>query len=202
MNQINVCSHWRSGTHLIMAYLFENYIFKGNLDVLVSAATMRWAADPKHTGMTRVPWGGLFGSHEKFTHQKPKLNNILYIYRHPLDVLKAHWQFSPTIEPCEKWIVKDRVKFWYDHVQSYVGNSHMVKFEDLIEPLNTINVVTKAAAAFKLNLKPTAPFRLIHEQVGWIPALMPTHAWNQSYVADLVKQVVPHGFMGYNIKDL
>jgi len=194
-NLVRVCSHPRSGTHMLLAILYKNFEFNQDISLVLSPRGMKWVDG--RTKQVLVPWGKLHGTHKKFGVSKtdPK-KRLIYLIRHPVDVMSSFWRFANNDLSTEEYIKKSRIQFWYDSVKSYEGHAIFVRYEDLINDKQFVPELEKIRAAYKLKPKSGYPIK-INEMVGWIPLNPKSTTYNREYVTDLVKKVVPQGFFGY-----
>lgn len=202
---IKVCSHLRSGTHFLMATLYKNFQFSEDLSEVITVPNAKWYSTDKDTVV--VPWQKLFGSHTKFEECGISSNEILYIVRHPIDCLFSLWRgvgWQPTLT-FEDWLIEpdllfgvNKVQYWYDHVLSYITKVFFIKYEDLYH--NNENILHIVSDYFKLKRK-NAKFERIDEVVGWSPnGAKPGFCKLASEKSrELVRKVVPHDFLGYEI---
>ena len=94
---MKIYSHKRSGTHLLMATLWENFHFRDvESEVVKIDAGKRFVIDG-HTysagSKVPMPWRALFGSHDvRRKGAPPRPPDVLYIVRHPIPVLMSQWR--------------------------------------------------------------------------------------------------------------
>jgi len=202
---LKVHSHMRSGTHLLMATLAENFEL-GDLSIEVDLPGQRWHA----TGQARavVPWGRLFGDHEPFPDSRTSPEKILYIVRDPRDTLHSLWRFEAPATPLGEFLTRERIHYWYRHASDYCAHVCWIRYEDLTGD-GFEKVMAQVAGRFGLRARAgegssgegAGPFRRVEEPVGWSPGSGRQGRWRE-WPAEWCARfatVVPAGFLGYSL---
>jgi len=131
---IKVYGFRRSGNHLLMASLWQNFQFPEE-GRLIYADGLRWYAD----GATEahVPWAGLFGGHIEYSADECSPEHAVYIVRHPVDCLYSHWRGFGAGKEIQEHITRELIREWRRHVESYSKQQiFLVRYERLAtEPL-------------------------------------------------------------------
>jgi hypothetical protein len=199
---LKVHSHRRSGTHLLMATLAENFEL-GDLSIEVDVPGQRWHASGEARAV--VPWGRLFGDHEPYLDTRASPERILYIVRDPRDTLDSLWRFEAPATPLGQFLTLDRIRHWHRHASGYCARVFWIRFEDLTGD-RFESVMAEIAGRFGLRSRApeVAPgrggrFRRIREPVGWSPG-PGRQGWWRDWPAEWRARfaaVIPAGFLGY-----
>lgn len=192
---LKVCSHPRSGTHYLMAMLWANFDFGEDLELEAHADGRLWC-DGKRTKL-KVPWGKLFGTHNQHSEHDIPDDDILYIVRNPLEVVRSNWEFHGTPGTINEYATNERIKYWHDHVCRYSGPIMCVSYERLMAM--PVAVLEDIRACFSLQRK-TRKYHLITEVVGWLPkARMDIREGYNTATLDRFRNIIGAEFMGYRI---
>jgi len=186
---IKICSHRRSGTHFLMASIYENFEV-GNQCGAIKVAGQQWYKDGKE--IASIPWCNLFGAHGSLSEAYRKripYQNILYIVRHPYDCLYSLWRFWDHRDERKRetelidFMSADRICRWRDHVTSYIGVP-TARYEDLCS--NFTGVMERIEEQFDLKRK-HAEIKRPKGLVGWSPQEGHTGYWQDADPAILHK---------------
>lgn len=200
---LRICSHKRSGTHLLAALLYENFEFEDVSIEAVVHAEKSFTRDGITYGVGNrvvIPWGKLWGTHN--TYNPPWIDDptkILYIVRHPVRTLMSYWKMmDPMAEEKEKFLGEDRIKFWYRHAKGYTQNGcYYVKYEDLVKKRRTVlNEIGEHYCIKKKRFN----YRGIKNRVGWSSdqSPVPREKLDKDTI-ERFKDIIPEGFLGYDI---
>lgn len=167
---LKVYSHKRSGTHLLMATLWQNFKFPDTTLPMKLNRGFKFALD---NGVMNakvdidIPWGRLWGSHSVY---KPRSKNtpskILYIVRHPIPTLISLWRMmDPSSRKQDLYLNERKIEYWKAHILSYTENCHWIRYEDLVNEKHddTLETIT---GWFNLTKK-EPKFSRLKERVGW-----------------------------------
>jgi hypothetical protein len=161
----SVRSHPRSGTHLLMATLYENFMLP-ECAAEIESEGLAWY----ETGETRarVPWAGLFGGHSPWAAGGDS-TAVIYIVRHPHDCLYSCWR-AWDADRCgpDESMTPEWIEHWRQHVLSFVdAGCFWIKYEDLVA--DCAAVLARIEQRLGLTRR-TADFRRVDHPVGWSPA--------------------------------
>ena len=202
---IAICSHKRSGTHLLAATIFQNFKLPDMSLVTPIHAGKRFVRGEEESEVgsrATIPWGGLWGSHNFYNPKWAKNpDKILYIVRHPVRTMVSYWRFVDPLQKDvpERYLSEGRAKFWYRHAKGYTQNCHWVRYEDLVGDSHD-NVLSDIAEWFGLEKKQDGYSR-VEERVGWYSDSTPTQSKETVQMAkDSLGKVLPDGFLGYDIE--
>lgn len=198
---LRVCSHRRSGTHFLMASIYQNFHLdkKALMNSRVEVRGQTW-----HTGEEKaaVPWCHLQGVHDMYDQAVKKLppQKILYIVRHPVDCLYALYRFWGKGD-ADSWISDTRIARWLRHAKGYTENvPYFIRYEDLKDPANTQEIFSTIAEVY--NLIPVhSEYTLVDHLVGWSPKeglSGYSDRLNDDTLARF-RRLIPEGFLGYEI---
>ena len=168
---IKVCSHRRSGTHFLMASIYENFEV-GDQTGAIKVAGQCWHENGKE--IASIPWCNLFGAHGPLSAACKKnipYKRLLYVVRHPYDCLFSLWRFwhqkdekGNDIDLID-FMSTERICRWRDHVTSYAG-VRTIRYEDLCERFD----VVMSMIGEKYGLTPKhSEIRRPEGLVGWSP---------------------------------
>lgn len=201
-----ICSHKRSGTHLLAATLWKNFQLPDMLVVAPIHQGKRFVLGEEEWSVgerARIPWGGLWGSHNFYNSNWVKSKGkILYIVRHPARTLMSYWRF---LDPeCHNdpdlYLGEYRVRFWYRHARGYTKNCHWIRYEDLVGEEHDV-VLDRVREWFGLKKKERRYHR-VKERVGWYSADVPTQLKQpEQGLIETCANVLPDGFLGYDIRN-
>jgi len=175
---IKVCSHRRSGTHLLMKSLYDNFILPDvGKYVDTSDAQMDWydgtdGIDGIDGKMVYVPWIKLFHTHN-YAHEMNfdnfDKNKCIYIFRNGIDVLCSFYRSFKIEKDFNEWIADHIIKGWLYHVISWfeAGGIYVVCFDDLIDDFD--KTMSKIEVHFDLKRKHDGFIRT-DKRVGWSPS--------------------------------
>jgi len=201
---VDICSHKRSGTHLLAATIWENFILP---DVSVSTTIHRgkkfiirdkeWIPGDRVT----IPWGGLWRSHN-FFQPSNATHKTLYIVRNPINVLISYWRLMDPL--CRKdpeiYLGEERIAFWVRHATGYTNNCHWIKYEDLVG-LKHDQVLEQIRRWFNLE-KRHPEYKRVKYYLGWYPDKTPIQPKApSSKLRQRLKENIPDNFLGYNIEE-
>ena len=168
MTDIKVVSFRRSGTHYLMALLWENFSL-GETSGTEPVRDRKWAGEVDN-GRASIPWKRLFGGHWAHSVHKQKapwpeeLN--LYIVRHPYCCLRSLWLLYGAGESFEAFCRDDRLEAWCEHVVSWL-DTKAVTYEQLCaSPIQTLTWIQQQ---YNLKRREDGPFKLVNKSVGWNP---------------------------------
>lgn len=189
---LKVCSHQRSGVHLLMALLAGNFDFKENLEEEFHAEGRNWYSGGKKVV---VPWGGLFGTHEPCGDSVD--GTILYLIRNPLECLRSCWEFDGCKGSLTEFCTDERIKYWHDHTKHYCRNNAFVRYEDLVaSPIQTLE---KIRLTFNLKRKHLR-YKTISTRVGWNPLQrMGARDGYRLSTVDRIRGIIGEEYRGYRI---
>jgi len=164
-----VCSHKRSGTHLLAATIYKNF----ELPDMSIHATIRSGmkfifGDQEWEQRATIPWGKLCSNHNFYNpawYKEPQ--NIIYIVRHPIPTLTSLWRImDPELKnDPDLYLGSDRIEYWQRHVKGFTQNCFWIRYEDLIDEKHDEILET---ISDKFNLTPKlSEFERVEESVGW-----------------------------------
>lgn len=162
---IRVFSYKRSGTHLMMATIWNNFKL-GDVSRIMHDPQKKFYIGGMHKKI--VPWANIFGGHntindERMSRTPPK--NILYIVRNPINVFKSNYKFEPYKISFDKYCSKNRILMWDRHVRGFWNAANLiVRFEDLID--NPKNIIDKIDKLFDID-RNSDRYKIIRRKVGW-----------------------------------
>lgn len=203
---IDICSHKRSGTHLLAATIQRNFelpdmtikavIHQGKKFII---GDQEWKPGER----AAIPWGALWRTHNFFNPSwVTDPEKILYIVRNPVNTLMSYQRLMDPL--CEKapetFIGQPGVRFWFKHAKGYTKHCHWVRYEDLVGERHD-EVLGQIAAWFGLQPK-YAKFVRVEEHVGWYSAETPRQTLSSEGLVEACKAVVPEGFLGYTKEQL
>lgn len=200
---IKVCSHKRSGTHLLCATLEKNFsLGDASLSVSIPAGKKFILGGKVYNPGERVsiPWGKLWGTHNFFNirwHGENK-DKILYIVRHPVDTIMSYWRFvGPGSEKdISFYISEERVRFWYRHVTGYIKNCLWIHFEDIVGPRHDY-FLDKIREHFNLEKK-HKNYHRVQDTIGWYSDSKQEYGEISEELISDCNIVLPENFLGYN----
>lgn len=183
-----VCSHQRSGTHLLAASIKKNFNV-GNVSGSIEVKDQEWYKTGS-CDSSKMIWFDLIGSHKKYPNCKStgsgfNDNQIVYVMRDPVDTLWSYFHFlnrSPKTpgmpghdhpskyDSFNNWISISSVEYWKKHVGSYMSNDFpIVRFENLSGDEDGFNREMKKIGNI-FNLKSDMKkYERVQEKVGWSP---------------------------------
>ena len=167
MVSVKVCSFPRSGTHLLMAYIYHNFDVGPGLERIVFVKDQQWSGTGTQEAV--VPWAGLFGAHHPLCQaRRLRKKEIVYIYRNPINCLYSNWKFfSGEDTSFLNWLSTVGILNWQQHVQDYRKSCFSIKYEDLRD--DPERVLTILQRHFKLKRRRIKDWILIKNPVGWTP---------------------------------
>ena len=189
---LKVCSHRRSGTHLLMAYLWANFDFGQDLTVESHADGNKW-----YTGGTNVPvpWGKLFGTHNPNADSVE--GTILYIHRNPLECMRSCYEFDGCKGSLNEYATDKRIKYWKDHVEHYCRHYGFVNYESLVT--NPISIMHGLKELFNLK-KQDIRYKTINNRVGWrAKRKMADREGYSPETIDRFRNIIGEEYRGYRI---
>jgi len=166
---IKIYSYKRSGTHLLMKSLYDNFeISDTALNIKSSNCNLHWynQNDKALNGVT-VPWGKLFGSHSLPNKVNFNKQRSIYIFRSGIDVLWSNHRTFKIKKDFNDWITQKVIENWMNHVIMWLQvGIYSIQFEELIQDFDKtiINIETK----FKLKRK-NLNFTKTDIIIGWSP---------------------------------
>ena len=192
---LNVCSYRRSGTHYLMALIAANFKFKEDLRLEAETGhENKWIGDGNIKAT--VPWGKLFLTHGHFGTALE--NNMVYIYRHPVDVFRSLWEFFGKPGGLNEFVTEDKIEDWIHHVNGYLNaDIYSVRYDHLTSmPISTLN---KLKDHFELKLK-DGEFHPVKERVGWKEKakMAETEGYSENTL-DLFRSVLGEEFRGFKL---
>lgn len=194
-DMLKVCSYRRSGTHYLMALLAANFKFKENLEQVASTEYgNKWVQSGKDC--ENVPWGKLFGTHS--VHNATEHRHLLYIYRHPVDVMRSLWEFHGKPGTLTEFVTPEKIRDWKRHVSSYIdANVYSVRYDQLCAtPISVLDGIRKR---FELKLI-DGEFHPVKERVGWKEkAKMAETEGYRTETLDIFSEVLGHSYRGFKI---
>lgn len=197
---LQVHSHLRSGTHLLMASIAANFEL-GNLDLDVELPGQRWHGDGRPQAI--VPWGRLFGDHNLFPHARTPPDKIVYIVRDPRDTMYSLWRFVGEDVPFEDFACVHRVRYWLQHASGYCAHVHWVRYEDLTGT-GFEDVLASIGRRFGLQRKHgrSGSLQAVRTPVGWSAGPGRSGYWREwsATLRNRFASVVPDGFLGYSMR--
>lgn len=172
-NVLQVYSHQRSGTHLLMEGLSRHFYPNRDLVLQVKNMLYRRYSDgimELSNQWIRVKGGKLFASHEFPEDCEWSKDNAIYIRRNGFDVLYSFFRLrmstSNEKQSFDQWLTEDRIRHWVFHVSKWMKTGvYVVRFEDL--SVNYEEEMRKIAKRFGFQNPPggyTKP-----GLVGWAP---------------------------------
>jgi hypothetical protein len=192
-----VCSHRRSGTHLLAATIWTNFYIK-NTEAIVEVEGQKWFASNQQKAL--VQWQRILGKHEPFSECGINKDCILYIVRHPVDCFYSFWNFMAFGRSIEEIITKDRIEYWYKHTKGYTNNCRWIRYEDLTgQRFDEILYFIEKEFSLRRRHK---NFIRINEKVGWSPkeAKSGYSSMIKPEILNLFKEIIPDGYLGYRIE--
>lgn len=165
MASLRICSYKRSGTHLLMAYIYHNFNIGSGYERIMRIKDQQWSGTGTEEAV--VPWARLFGSHHPLN-EIPKLNrkDILYIYRNPINCLYSNWRFF-GVGTFSDWITVVNILNWKQHVIDYRRCCFSIRYEDLCNnPITILKIIQKQ---FKLKRRQIEDWIKIKVPIGWTP---------------------------------
>lgn len=136
---LQVYSHQRSGTHLLMEGLDRHFYPKRNLLLKIGNARHRRYSDGTKTSKKKGPLvkgGKLFASHQFPESCKWSKKNAVYIRRDGFDVLHSFYRlrvYTMDEKPSfDEWLTEKRIRHWVLHVSKWMATGvYVVHFENL-----------------------------------------------------------------------
>jgi len=161
---VKVCSYRRSGTNYLMALMALNFRFDEDLkEEAESESGNKWILSGKTKDI--IPWGKLFGTHNEYN-GAINVAETIYIYRHPIDVLRSLFEFvhNPGTS-INNFVTDTRIKAWKDHVDGYINaGAFPVRYDQLCTmPVKTLTEISKR---FEIPLA-DGDYCPISQRVGW-----------------------------------
>jgi len=201
---IDICSHKRSGTHLLAASIWKNFELPDLTVRAVVHSGKKFVMGSKMwtTGdRVDIPWGGLWRSHNFFNppwFKDPK--RVLYIIRNPVDTLVSFWRFLDPLckDDLEVHFGKGRVAFWLKHVRGYTDNCRWVRYEDLVGDKHD-EVLDQIAEWFDLTARVDTYQRVVG-RVGWYSSESPVKSKRPTKtILRMIEKNFPDEFLGYSV---
>ena len=205
---VRVCSHMRSGTHLLMATLWKNFEFPDLSGKTKPQEGKQFIInDEPHTV---TPWLKLFSSHKEVERLKHPKDSVVYIVRHPKHTLRSLFRFTAPAEASySDWLKPSRIQGWYEHALGYTSKCYWVSYEDLLERPSC--VLCSIAAAFGLRLRHPSrqipdnqttwtwpELTVVQGKVGWVRTTQePSIEIDAEEELTRLRSVIPEGFLGY-----
>ena len=180
---IQVCSYRRSGTHLLMKSLYDNFVLpETGKDVDTSKAQMSWY-EGEENAVVFVPWIRLFHTHgyPKEVSYDPK--KVLYVFRSGKDVLRSYHRSFKITKEFNEWIDERIIKGWYYHLLDWLfAGVYSVCFDDLIHNFD----LTMKGIEQRFSLQRKADtFAFPSQKIGWSPSTPDDQPriWNEESLA-------------------
>ena len=220
---IQVCSHKRSGTHLLMATLEKNFELGrpvSGMDYVYGEGYLAEATPHQPPKVFQIdgkvqdviPWAKLFGSHQPFDSCDIPTEKILYIYRHPWDTLWSLFRFELKGEwltmgkdgkaGWDSWMTHQAQR-WYQHVKGYTESDCLTfRYENI--GYGHIDGHSSSIICQRFGLKwRHGTEQRITVNVGWKnPAYVGPKECPEDFkdiALKRIREVVPQGFCGYDI---
>lgn len=205
---VKVCSHPRSGTHLMEAFIGENFYPGRDLAV----APVRWG----HWSDLRVdeagnPYGKLFGGHGLPKEHLLRNAKVVYIYRDGRAVAHSVWRtpnflseatkreltFSEFLRAPLDWCCGPEIRatapltiaqHWHQHVDAWVSfarehdNVVVVRFEELMKDPRTVR--DQVRQRFFPRLREVPAVVTIDRPVGILPNEGSVDRWRDAFSAE------------------
>lgn len=204
---IQIFSHPRSGTHLLEAFIGEN--FYKNIDISLKDIIWGHWADRQKTNLVN-PYGKLFGSHIFPTRDILNIDYpSIYIYRDGRAVSYSIWKtlhflhpkynqlsFSNFLRTRIDWIGSPAFKckpkmtigeHWSKHVSGWLRygamnkNILIVKYEDLIRNPYQVYCLIRQRFFIHIELKKENQINIITKPLGLLPNKAKIDAWKELF---------------------
>lgn len=194
-NKLKVCSVRRSGTHLLMALIYSNFHFDYDLSLeMKTKYGNKWLLTGEKKAI--VPWGKLFGTHKIFDEE---YKDAIYIYRHPVDVMRSRWEFSGKAEKLFEFVTEEKVKNWKLHVDSYFeADVFTVNYNQLLS--TPVAVLSTIKNRYNLQMVDSKYRCRIKTRVGWQPKRRMTI--NEGYniaTLEMMRDILGVEYRGFRI---
>jgi len=194
-DMLKVCSYRRSGTHYLMALCAANFKFKEDLSIeAMTEQDNKWLGDGKTKAV--VPWGKLFLTHGNYGTALEE--NMIYIYRHPVDVFRSLWEFLGKKQTLVEFVTEAKIEEWKAHVDGYINAGvYSVRYDRLCAmPVATLNDIKNH---FELKLK-DGEFHPITERVGWKEKakIAETEGYSENTL-DMFRNVLGNEYRGFKL---
>jgi len=196
---IRLCSHKRSGTHLLAATIWKNFELPDMSLRVKMPPPYKFIYGDKEWGpgtRAEIPWHRLWYTHNLLARDR----RVLYIVRHPVDTLMSYWRLMDPLCRWDngKYIGRQGVESWLRHAKWYTTGCCWVRYEDLISDKHD-EILSRIADWFELTPKHDS-YKRVKERVGWLPAKPPTQPKEPpESLLRAVKEIVPSGFLGYDV---
>jgi len=188
MNQpIQICSWPRSGTHLLMASIWQNFLVGHWLEP--ESVQNEYGLLDRHVPVdaetVTIPWAHLFAWDGHFAwdpagrHRDEDPAKILYIVRHPFCALRSAWTRHGGCS-FAAYAHEHLVRCWVDHVASY-RQVTTVRFEDLVT--TPVEILGKIEELYGLRRR-HADLRPVRAMVGWAPGTGSIDSWKSASDAE------------------
>jgi len=202
---IRICSHERSGTHVLMRSMWDNFYadrddLGGDAGGLIGEMGSYQGYEVKHV----LPYQNLW-----LTHSLPPptdVGDLVYVVRDGRDVGLSFARFGrhshsgtppPMRGPDREWY-RRFFTTWRDHALAYVQTGiYTIRYEDLV--LSGAEAIARLADYFELQLLGVKP-RTIETPVGWKPSgEIRVGKWRTQMAPELValfNEIVPASHPG------
>jgi len=201
MNQhspIKLCSHKRSGTHVLAATIWKNFELPDLSASAIMPSGYKFIRGDEEWGpgsRVIIPWHRLWYTHNLWA-RDPK--RTLYIVRHPVDTLMSFWRLLDPL--CKRdpdvFVGKQGVTNWLSHIKWYTFDCHWVRYEDLIGDKHD-EVLDQIADWYKLTPKNNS-YERVKERVGWVSyktPIQPKEPPEELFRA--IEEILPDTLLGY-----
>jgi len=193
---VKVCSYKRSGTHWLMALMACNFRYDEDLSLTAHSDGRRWVL----TGhkKARVPWGKLFLTHDPIEKVKHDKSKIIYIHRHPLDVMRSLWEFHGKPKGLCDYVTDYMINEWKNHVEGYINDGiYSISYADLqMKPVKTLQEI---CTHFGFVLE-DGKYHPVKKRVGW--AEKSKISEREGYTLKCIarfREILGEDYMGYKI---
>jgi hypothetical protein len=178
---VKVCSYRRSGTHVLMKALYDNFELPDvgkHMDT--SEAQMEWYDKGDKEGIVYVPWIKLFHTHFYPREVSFDKGKVIYVFRNGIDTLGSYHRSFGIAKDFNEWITPVIIKGWYYHVLDWLYEGvYSIWFEDLINDFDS--TMHGIETHFCLKRK-SDDFLKTEYKIGWSPSSKDDkpRIWNES----------------------
>jgi len=150
----------RSGTHLLMASIYNNFVLPDMSREIES--NFRTFNGIETKGKVKGPWFKLFGGH--YAGNAVRVGKDIFIYRHPVKCFYSLWVFSNE-PPVEQWLSKKNLLHWKSEIEKVQKSGILaIRYEDLI---NRFSWVMEQIQGYTGLTPKREPYKPLERPVGW-----------------------------------
>jgi len=197
---IRICSHKRSGTHLLGATIWKNFELPDVSSSVRMPSGYKFVRGDEVWGpgsRAIIPWHHLWHTHNLWA-RDPK--RTLYIVRHPIDTLMSFWRLLDPLckRDSDLFVGKQGVANWLRHVEWYTRGCHWVRYEDLISDKHD-QVLDQIASWYSLT-KADSYYKRVQERVGWASYETPIQPKEPpEKLLRAIDEILPDTLLGYSL---